>query len=371
MTLPPESARSPDPNNTSFARVFERIAPRLELVERAMREQLPSKAELMPLLGDHVIASGGKRIRPALLVLAAELCGYAGPRSIQIAAAIELLHTATLLHDDVVDLSDLRRGRPSANAIWGNRRAVLGGDFFYARASSMIVEDGEISLLEIFARTIRLMAEGELLQLQSSFDADVTEAHYYDVIDRKSASLLSAACEAGAIVGGVTRTERRCLAEFGRELGLAFQIKDDALDYDTAAATLGKEQFADLREGKVTLPLLLTLKRCTHAERGQVSAILKQAARHATDPVARGDLMAGQGAPSDSRDSGGSEESGLSDREFAPVVELIERHHGVTDSLRRADDHVHRAIEAIAAFPDGPAKQALESAALFSVSRER
>jgi len=363
MTSPPESPRS-SKNDPSFSFVFERIAPSLALVERAMREQLPSQAELMPLLGDHVIASGGKRIRPALLVLTAELCGYTGPRSIQIAAAIELLHTATLLHDDVVDVADLRRGRPSANAIWGNRRAVLGGDFFYARASSMIVEDGEIALLEIFARTIRLMAEGELLQLQSSFDAGITESHYYDVIDRKSASLLSAACEAGAIIGGVTRAERRRVADFGRELGLAFQIKDDALDYDTRAETLGKQQFADLREGKVTLPLLLTLKRCTHAEREQIASILKQAARHAVDPLIRDLAGRGDGAP-----TGAGPE--LSDQELRPVVDLIHRHHGVTDALRRADDHVSRAIEAIAAFPDGPAKQALKSAAVFAVSRER
>ncbi len=348
---------TPPTASERFSLVFERISPALDLVERAMREQLPSKAELMPLLGDHVIASGGKRIRPALLILAAELCGYTGPRSIQIAAAIELLHTATLLHDDVVDVADLRRGQPSANVIWGNRRAVLGGDFFYARASSMIVEDGEIDLLEIFSRTIRLMAEGELLQLQASFDAGVTEAHYYDVIDRKSASLLSAACEAGAIIGGVTRTERRCLAEFGRELGLAFQIKDDALDYDTAAATLGKEPFADLREGKVTLPLLLTLKRCTHSERDLVASILKQAARHASDSL-EGKQAGSEGEP-------------VAPIDFTPVLELIERHHGIADSLRRADEHVHRATHAIAAFPDGSAKQALRSAAVYAVSRDR
>jgi octaprenyl-diphosphate synthase len=208
------------------------------------------------------------------------------------------------------------------------------------------------------------MAEGELLQLQSSFDTGITEAHYYDVIDRKSASLLSAACEAGAIIGGVTRAERRRVADFGRELGLAFQIKDDALDYDTSAATLGKQQFADLREGKVTLPLLLTLKRCTHAEREQVASILKQAARHAIDPLARS-----QSGDDDTHAP--HREARLGDHEFRPVVELIQRHHGVTDALRRADEHVSHAIEAIAAFPDGPAKHALKSAAVFAATRER
>ena len=218
-------------------------------------------------------------MRPALLLLSAELCGYTGPRCVQVAAAVELLHTATLLHDDVVDLSELRRGRPSANAVWGNRRAVLAGDFFYARASSMIVEDGDLDILWIFAATIRSMAEGELLQLERSFDPSVTEAHYFAVIEHKSAVLLSAACEAGAILGGVTRAERRKLAEYGRELGLAFQLRDDALDYEAGEAELGKRAFADLREGKVTLPLLLALKRCTPAERDAIASVLKSAAR--------------------------------------------------------------------------------------------
>src|SRR5262245_422983 len=184
-----------------FAESLEQLAPRLALVEDAMREQLRSASELLPDLGGHVLDSGGKRMPPALVLLAAELCGYTGPRTVQVAAAVELLHTATLLHDDVVDLSEVRRGRPSANAVWGNRRAILAGDFFYARASSMIVEDGDLDILWIFAATIRSMAEGELLQLERSFDPSVTEAHYFAVIEHKSAVLLSAACEAGSILG--------------------------------------------------------------------------------------------------------------------------------------------------------------------------
>src|SRR5215831_5913027 len=237
--------------SAAFAAALERIARPLELVERAMREQLPSESEVIRAVGDHLISSGGKRIRPAILLLAGELCGYTGPRRVQIAAAVELLHTASLLHDDVVDHSPLRRGRPSAMALWGNRRAVLAGDFFYGRASSMVVEDGDLDILWVFSNTIRLMAEGEILQLQRSFDPSVTEAQYYAVIDRKSAALLAAACEAGAILGGVTRAERRRLAEFGHELGLAFQIRDDALDYEAGADVLGKPPYTDLREGKV------------------------------------------------------------------------------------------------------------------------
>ena len=337
---------------TPIGTVFERIAPSLGLVEGAMREQLGSEAEIVAGLGEHVLSSGGKRIRPALLIMAAELCGYTGPRAVQAGAAIELLHTATLLHDDVVDLSILRRGRPSANAIWGNRRAVLGGDFLYARASTMIVEDGNIDILYVFSNTIRLMAEGELLQLQRSFDPTVTEAHYYQVIDRKSATLLSAATETGAIIGGVTRAERRRLTEFGRQVGLAFQLRDDALDYEAEEEVSGKKRLADLREGKVTMPLLLTLKRCTTGERERIGSLLKTASRLA-DTSADDQPEAEFAAESEA------------------VSELVHRYRGVEDTVRRAQDHVRRACDSIAAFPDGPARQSLLSAAAYAAARDR
>jgi octaprenyl-diphosphate synthase len=333
-------------NSAAFPGALSRISEDLALVEQSMREQLGSPSPLVGALGEHVLGSGGKRMRPALLLLVAELCAYTGPRRIQVAAAVELLHTATLLHDDVVDLSELRRGRPSANALWGNRRAVLGGDFLYARASSMIVEDGDLDILWIFANTIRSMAEGELLQLERSFDPSVTESHYYAVIERKSAVLLSAACEAGAILGGVTRAERRWLAEYGRELGLAFQLRDDALDYEDREADLGKRPYDDLREGKVTLPLLLALKRCTATEREAVEAVLKAAAR------------AGSGASAESID-------------LAPAQDVVARYRGVADTVRRAAEHSDRAAAAIAPFPDGRAKRDLLDAAAFSVARDR
>lgn len=337
-----------------LSEALERIAPDIELVERAMREQLSSDLALVGDLGEHVFSSGGKRLRPALLVLASELCGYTGPRRVQIAAAVELLHTATLLHDDVVDLANLRRGRPAARAVWGNRRAVLVGDFFYARASSMIVEDGDLDVLFVFSDTIRRMAEGELLQLEHSFDPGVTEAHYYAVIDRKSAALIAAAAEAGAILGGVTRGERRRVAAFGRELGLAFQLRDDALDYSAGADELGKQPYTDVREGKVTLPLLLTLKRCSASEREAIGALLKTAARRTSELEELGPVPV---------------ERVLDARELAPVLELVARHHGVLDTNRRAAEHVQRAVEAIAPFPDAPAKRALLAAAEYSVGR--
>ncbi|MEZ4290196.1 MAG: polyprenyl synthetase family protein [Myxococcota bacterium] len=279
-------------------------------------------------------------------------CGYQGPRRIALAAALELLHSATLMHDDIVDLAELRRGRPSANAIWGNRRAVLAGDFFYARASSIIVEDGNLEIVESYARTIRLMAEGELLQLERSFDVDVTEAHYYDVIERKSATLLSNCCEVGALLGGVTRGERNRICEYGRQLGLAFQLRDDCLDYEADVADLGKQPYADLREGKLTLPLILTLKRCRVGEREQVASVLKSAARLAEA-------------------HGGTAPLEAPELELGPVAELVARYRGLDDTLRRAQEHVARALEAIAPFPDGSAKRALRAAAEFSVARDR
>lgn len=333
----------------ALSRVFDRISEPLLLVERTLKEQVSSDVPLVSLLGEHVLGAGGKRLRPALLLLTAELCGYTGPRRIGIAAAIELLHTATLIHDDVVDMSNLRRGQPSVNAVWGNRRAILAGDYLYARASSMVLEDGDAEILEMFARAIQCMAEGELLQLERSFDVGVTEAQYFDIIERKSAVLLAGTCEAGAILGGVTRAESRRLASYGRDLGVAFQLKDDALDYDGVSSLIGKRRYADLTEGKVTLPLLLALKRCSTTERECVAGVLKRAASLA-------------GLPPD------EDETPLGIEEAA---EIVTRYRGVEDTLRRADEYVARASEAIAAFPDGPAKQALVSAAAFAVARDR
>jgi octaprenyl-diphosphate synthase len=339
----------------ALTEAIDRIAPNLALVERAMRDQLAAGHSLIGTIGEHVLSSGGKRLRPVLVMLSAELCGYDGPRRVQIAAAVELLHTATLLHDDVVDLAELRRGQPAARAIWGNRRAVLVGDFFYARASSMIVEDGDLDILWIFSDTIRRMAEGELLQLERSFDPDVTESHYFSVIDYKSASLMAAATEAGAILAGVTRAERRRLRDFGREFGTAFQLRDDALDYAAGEQVLGKAPFTDVREGKVTLPLLLALKRSLPAEREAVSGALKTAARRSAELEAEG-----QHSP----------ERVLEASELAPVLEIVERYRGVEDTNARAAQHAERAVAAIAPFADGPVKQALAAAAAHAVERE-
>ncbi len=345
------TADSPSTIAERFSAGMDHIEERMALVENAMRSEIASDSALLQAVGEHVLAAGGKRMRPALVLLAAELCGYKGPRSVQLGAALELLHTATLLHDDVVDLGALRRGQPAANTIWGNRRAVLVGDFFYAHCSNMISADRDFEVLDVFTSTIASMAEGELFQLERSFDPEVAESHYFRVIDGKSARLLSAACEIGAIVGGVTLAERKLLAEFGRELGVAFQLRDDVIDYTSSEEALGKLPYADLREGKVTLPLLLTLKRCGAAEAESIQSLLK-------------------GLKASAEESGGKAPE-IDAALIEPVLELVARHRGVEDTDQRAMEHLAKATVAIGSFSEGVAKQGLVALAEYSVARDR
>jgi octaprenyl-diphosphate synthase len=317
----------------------------LEQVERLLHDGMRSVAPLVPEVGRHTFASGGKRVRPLLVLLAARLCGYQGPRAVQVASAVEFLHTATLLHDDVVDGASTRRGRPSVNARWGDRIAVLIGDFLYARASQTLVEDGNQDILWIYSDTIRTMAEGEVMQLARSFDPDLPESVYLDVIGRKTSSLLATAAESGAILGGVTRAERRALRDYGWHLGLAFQLVDDALDYVGDGGELGKAPLTDLAEGKVTLPLLLALRRASVGERDSVAAALKSFS-----------LAASRGESAD-RD------------ELARVAGLVARHQGPPQTLERARRCAAEACEKIASFAECDAKRALRDLADFVVSR--
>ena len=264
----------------------------------------------------------------------------------QIASAVEMLHSATLMHDDVVDGAMTRRGRPSVNARWDHRIAILVGDFLYARASQTLVEDGNPEILWIHADTIRQMSEGEVLQLGRSFDPEISETVYLDVIGRKTSSLLATAAESGAILGGVTRAERRAVREFGWELGLSFQMVDDALDYVGQGAELGKLPLADLSEGKVTLPLILALKQCTVGEREFVKATLKSFAKRNSD---------GEVAPDPA--------------EVAGVAELVQRYKGTDVALERARERAARARAEIAPFADCAAKQALLDLTQFVVQR--
>ena len=314
-------------------------------VERELHYAMRSAAPLISESGDYTLDGGGKRVRPMLVVLAARLCGYRGPRAVQVAAAAEILHTATLVHDDVVDGAATRRGRPSVNAHFGTRLAILLGDFLLATSSHMLVEDGDLDILGAYSDTIRVMAEGEVLQLAHSFDPEIPESIYLDVIGRKTATLLATAAESGAILGSVTRSERRAVREYGWQFGLAFQLVDDALDYASTGAELGKAPLTDLAEGKVTLPLLATLKRCTVGERSDIGARIK------------GFAQASQRGEKPDVES------------LERVAESVKRHLGIEVTIDRARRCAALARTQIEPFVEGDAKRALVALTDFVVSR--
>ncbi|MCW8808044.1 MAG: polyprenyl synthetase family protein, partial [Rhodanobacter sp.] len=250
-TMPADASRSAD-----FAQVRDLAAADMQRVDALIRQRLASDVVLINQIADHIIASGGKRLRPMLHVLAAGAAGYRGEDHTKLAAIIEFIHTSTLLHDDVVDESDLRRGRKTANALWGNAASVLVGDFLYSRSFQLMVELDDMRIMRILADTTNTIAEGEVLQLLNIGNADVDETAYLAVIERKTAVLFAAATELGGILGGLPDPQVAALREYGMQLGYAFQIADDLLDYVSDAGTLGKNIGDDLAEGKPTLPLI-------------------------------------------------------------------------------------------------------------------
>jgi len=258
----------PKPHNTSptLAGLQSLVREDLARVDQVILSHIDSGVPLIPKLARHIIAAGGKRLRPALTLLCAKLCGYSGARHIHLAACVEFIHTATLLHDDVVDESALRRGNATANDIWGNKASVLVGDFLLSRAFQLMVSDGSLKVLKILSDTSAIIAQGEVLQLSTANNPETTQEQYLEVITAKTAALFSAACELGAVVSDKTDREE-ALRQAGLSLGIAFQIMDDALDYSASQATLGKEVGDDFREGKVTLPVILAYARSDKEER--------------------------------------------------------------------------------------------------------
>ncbi|MGH6957684.1 MAG: polyprenyl synthetase family protein, partial [Caulobacteraceae bacterium] len=230
-------------------------------VDALILARMQSPVSVIPLLAEHLIAAGGKRLRPLLTVGAARLAGGRGDAALKLAAAVEFIHTATLLHDDVVDSSQLRRGKVAAHLIWGAPSSLLVGDFLFARAFELMVETGSLRALEILARASRVIAEGEVLQLTRAHDLKLSQATYLEIVGAKTAELFAAAAEAGAVSAGASEGEARAVRDFGRAFGVAFQLADDALDYDGSTETLGKNAGDDFREGKATLPLILAISR--------------------------------------------------------------------------------------------------------------
>ncbi|MDD5286378.1 MAG: polyprenyl synthetase family protein [Desulfuromonadaceae bacterium] len=252
------------------------IGEELKLVEQQFRKDLQSDVPLIRKVGEYVLSSGGKRVRPALLLLAARLSGYAGDKAVPLASVIEFIHTATLLHDDVVDSATLRRGIASANTLWGNEASVLIGDFLFSKSFSLMVQVGSLDILRVLSDATTIIAEGEVLQLLCTGEIDLTEECYIGVVRSKTAILMSAACEAGAILGGASSQQQQALADFGMDLGIAFQLMDDTLDYIATEEEFGKCIGHDLEEGKITLPLIYTLRHCTEVGRSLIETVIEK-----------------------------------------------------------------------------------------------
>ncbi|HUE18414.1 MAG TPA: polyprenyl synthetase family protein [Stellaceae bacterium] len=258
-----ERAKQP----ASLDRLTALVAGDLVRVNALILTRMQSPVALIPQLAGHIIAAGGKRLRPMLTLASSRLCGYRGDRHLALAAAVEFIHTATLLHDDVVDASGLRRGLATANAVWGNKPSVLVGDFLFSRAFQLMVVDGSLKVLDILSRASAVIAEGEVLQLMTANDLDTTEAKYLEVINAKTAALFAAAARIGAVLGERKDTEEKALEAYGRNLGIAFQLVDDMLDYSAQQAELGKAVGDDFRDGKITLPVVLAFQAGDEDER--------------------------------------------------------------------------------------------------------
>jgi octaprenyl-diphosphate synthase len=261
------------------------VADEMKSVDQLIIDRLSSDVVLINQIGHYIVNSGGKRLRPALVLLAAGACGYEGEQARLVAAIIEFIHTATLLHDDVVDESQLRRGRETANALWGNEASVLVGDFLYSRSFEMMVEVGNMRVMDILSSTTNTIAEGEVMQLLNINDPDTTEARYLEVIHSKTAKLFEAACQLGAVIADLPEQEERALAAYGMHLGTAFQLIDDVLDYEATQETLGKEPGDDLAEGKPTLPLIYAMQNGDESQAALIRNAIENGERSNFDAV--------------------------------------------------------------------------------------
>ena len=317
--------------------MMELVAQDMNAVNAVILARMQSRIPLIPELAGHLIAGGGKRMRPMLTLACARLLDYAGTRHHKLSAAVEFIHTATLLHDDVVDGSGLRRGRRTANMIWGNSASVLVGDFLFSRSFELMVEDGSLKVLKILSHASAVIAEGEVNQLTAQRRVETDEDQYLDIIGAKTAALFAAACRIAAVVAEAGEATEQALDAYGRNLGIAFQLVDDAIDYASDEATMGKEAGDDYRDGKVTLPVNLAYARGSDDER----AFWRDAM------------------------------SGLrkSDEDLAEARRLLDRHGALADTLARARHYGQRAIDALGPFAAGRAKAALTEAVGFAIAR--
>jgi len=311
----------------------------MQLVNQRIATAVQSDVVLINQMGSYIIGAGGKRLRPKLVLASALALGYTGKQHINVAAIIEFIHTATLLHDDVVDSSEMRRGQDTANAVWGNEAAVLVGDFLYSRAFEMMVEVGEMRVMEILSAATNTIAAGEVMQLLNIGQADVDEARYMDVIEAKTAKLFEAAAQLGAILAGSSSEQEQAMASYGANLGIAFQLVDDVLDYTADSAELGKNAGDDLAEGKPTLPLIYAMRDGGAEARDLIRQLLE---------------------------SPGQEVSG----DVLPVIlDLVRKSGAIENTYALASKHVQQAVDALAILPGSVHKEAMIEVVESSVSR--
>jgi octaprenyl-diphosphate synthase len=313
------------------------VADELQDVNRLILERMNSPVGLIPQLAGHIIAAGGKRLRPILTLASARLCGYAGERHLSLAACVEFIHTATLLHDDVVDQSDLRRGLSTANAVWGNQPSVLVGDFLFSRAFQLMVADGSLKVLKILSDASAVIAEGEVQQLMTSNDVATTEADYLSVVGAKTAALFAAACRIGAVVAERPEAEEIALETYGRNFGIAFQIIDDVLDFSAKQAELGKTVGDDFREGKVTLPIILAFERGDAAERDFWRRCIENMEQR--------------------------------DDDLDRAMQIMRQHGALQEAVAFARTYAATARDALSIFPPSPVRQGLTDVIDFCINR--
>jgi octaprenyl-diphosphate synthase len=324
--------------NSAYMELKNLLGNKLEKVEDLIDLKLKSEVNLIEKMSDHHLQSGGKRLRALLTLGSAKLSSYEqGERDINLAACVELIHAATLLHDDVIDESSLRRGVKTTNSIWGNQSSILVGDYLLSRCFEIMVDDGDLEVLKLLSSTSAKIAQGEVLQLQHKGEADLLEDTYIDIINLKTAALFSAATKTGACLSGSNEKEKKALESYGKNLGLAFQIADDALDYYAKEKLFGKEIGKDFFEGKVTLPLIIVFQKGNDEERVFLSEIMKREKRNEDD--------------------------------FSETLALIYKYKAIEASLKRAEYFVNVSYDSLGIFPDNEDKKILQNLTGFSLNR--
>ena len=324
--------------NSAYLELKNLLGDKLQKVENLIQEKLKSEVNLIQKMSNHHLRSGGKRLRALLTLESAKLTGYKeDKRDINLAACVELIHSATLLHDDVIDESELRRGVKTTNSVWGNQSSILVGDYLLSRCFEMMVEDGDLEVLKLLSSTSSKIAQGEVLQLQHKGEADLLEETYIDIINLKTASLFSAATKTGACLSGSNEKEKKALESYGRNLGLAFQIADDALDFYAKEKLFGKEIGKDFFEGKVTLPMIIIFQKGNKEEKNFLNEIMKKEKR--------------------------------TEQDFSNTLSLINKYKAVEATFKKAEYFVNVSYDALAIFPDNEDKKILQNLTSFSLNR--